>query len=422
MNQASGGFIRTKKRVITKRGVMWLGQTCNLRCYFCYFINRIEDPKNPEHPFMSLEKAKRICHTLRTFYDNRAIDIQGGEPTIFQDILELIRYCREIGLAPTLITNGLVLGKPGKLEEYRDAGVRDFLVSLHGIGGTHDEAVRVKGAYEKITAAIERMRELELPFRFNCTMSKPVVPVIPQVAQKAVDYGAKAVNFIAFNPFSDQVSGHRRADTVERYAVIKPRLQEAMDILEDAGVETNVRYLPMCMAEPRHRKSFYNFQQLSYDVHEWDFQSWFWTMMPTQMMRDGNPLPPFRLGPYAARIYLGGAERERDHYERHPVKQGAKFAAQRALARLVQTVKGRDAIYREEARRRAKVDCGYRFGGACQRCALRNICDGFHGDYAEFFGAEEAEAETNIPLADDPLLYIREQEKMVSEEDADWAL
>ncbi|HPO15918.1 MAG TPA: radical SAM protein [Candidatus Hydrogenedentes bacterium] len=422
MNQTTADFVKTKKKVITKRGVMWLGQTCNLRCYFCYFINRIEDNTHPEHAFMSFDKAKKICCTLRNFYDNRSIDIQGGEPTIFNEILDLIRYCREIGLAPTLITNGLVLGKPGRMEEYRDAGVRDFLVSLHGVGDLHDEAVRVKGAYQKIAAAIERMRELEIPFRFNCTMSKPVVPVITQVAQKAVEFGAKAVNFIAFNPFSDQLSGHRRADTVERYTEIKPRLKEAIDKLEEAGIETNVRYLPMCMADPRHRKNFYNFQQLSYDVHEWDFQSWFWTMMPTQMMKEGNLMPPFRLGPYAARIYKGNAEHTRDNYERHPLKQGTKFAAQRTLARLVQTVKGRDTVYREEARRRASTDCCYRHGEACQRCALRNICDGFHGDYAEFFGTEEAAAVTDIPLTDDPLFYIREQEKLVCAEDTGWAL
>lgn len=415
------GFKKTAHRVITKRGVMWLGQTCNLRCYFCYFIDRIEDHKHPEHAFMSLEKAKKICKTLRTFYGNRAIDIQGGEPTIHKEILELIRYCREIGLIPTLITNGLILGKPGKLEEFRDAGVRDFLVSLHGIGELHNEVVRVKGAYEKIIAAIERMRALDIPFRFNCTMSKPVIPVLTQVAQKAIDYGALAVNFIAFNPFSDQL-GQRRADTVALYSDIKPELTKAMDMLEAAGIEVNVRYLPLCMAEERHRKNFYNFQQLSYDVHEWDYQSWLWTMMATQMMRDGNPSPPFRIGPGASRLYKGIAVKIRDNYEKNPIKQGLKFATQRAMARLYQIRHGIPAVYREEARRRAKDDCGYKYGDACKSCVARNICDGFHGDYADFFGTGEAQPITGGMPFDDPRHYIQHQEKVVFPEDESWAL
>ena len=93
------GYVWTRKRVLSKRAVMWLGQTCNQRCYFCYFIDRILDHKHPEHAFMSLEKAKQITSTLRYLYDCRAIDIQGGEPTVYKDIFELIGHCRQIGRA-----------------------------------------------------------------------------------------------------------------------------------------------------------------------------------------------------------------------------------------------------------------------------------------------------------------------------------
>jgi len=208
---------------------------------------------------MSLDKCKELCRILREYYGNTSIDIQGGEPTIHPDILELIAYCRDIGLFPTLITNGLQLAKPGVLEEFRDAGVRDFLVSYHGIGDVHDDVVCKKGAYEKMDAAVRRMAELGIPFRFNCTMSKPVVPLLPEIAQKAIAYGANAVNFIAFNPFEDQETGIRTHDNVPRYSDIKAPLTEAIDLLEASGIEVNVRYLPLCMAEPRHRKHFYNF-------------------------------------------------------------------------------------------------------------------------------------------------------------------
>ena len=416
------GLKKTTRRVITKRGVLWLGQTCNQRCYFCYFIDRIENHDHPEHAFMTLEKAKKICHTLRYVYGNNAIDIQGGEPTVYRDILELVRYCREIGLIPTLITNGLVLSAPGQIEKYRDAGLRDFLVSLHGIGDIHDEVVRVKGAHKKIMAAIERMQALKFPFRINCTMSKPVVPILPQVAEHAVTYGAYAVNFIAFNPFGDQ-EGRRRSDTVARYSEVAEKLTEAMDLLDAAGIETNVRYLPLCMAEERHRKNFYNFQQLTYDTHEWDFQSWAWTMRQTQMRKDGDVMQPFFMGkPYGRELQNGDALYIRDHYERQPVIQGIKFAGQRALAKLVQTLRGLDTVYREEARIRAERDCHYQYHPACEGCAARDICDGFHGDYAELFGTEEARPIPGAPRLQDPRHYIKDQTKTVEPEDESWAL
>ncbi|HRI88950.1 MAG TPA: radical SAM protein [Candidatus Hydrogenedentes bacterium] len=414
------GLEKTQKRVLTKRAVMWLGQTCNLRCYFCYFLNRIDDAHHPEHPFMDIQKAKDMCTILREFYGCTSIDIQGGEPTIYPHILELIRHCHDIGLYPTLITNGLHLAKPGNLEKFRDAGVRDFLCSLHGIGDIHDEVVCKKGAYEKITTAIGRMQEIGIPFRFNCTMSKPVVPILPQIAQKAIDYGANAVNYLAFNPFEDQETGIRTHDNVAKYTDIKPYLTQAMDMLEEADIECNVRYLPICMAEDRHKKNFYNFQQLSYDHHEWDYQSWMWTGLQPQRMKEGGLVPAFRIGMRDRQI-MGMAHKMRDFAVDRPTVARFVFGAQHVVARIEQAVRGNEEMYREEAMIRAKYDAGYRYHEACEKCAARRICDGFHGDYADLFGTAEATPIQGAPI-DDPKHFIKEQRKVVEREDEAWAL
>ena len=413
---------KTKKRVITRRAVMWLGQTCNQRCYFCYFVNRILDADHPEHAFMTLEKAKAICKILREFYGNTSIDIQGGEPTIHRDIFELTTYCHEIGLYPTLITNGLVLARPGELQKYTEANLRDFLVSLHGIGDIHDEVVGRKEAYADIITAIEGMCEVGIPFRFNCTMSKPVIPVLPEVARKAVQYGALAVNFIAFNPFGDQEMGKRTAENTPRYGTIRGLLSEAIDILEEAGIEANVRYLPICMAEPRHRKNFYNYQQLSYDTHEWDFQSWLWTMMQCQMMRGGDPAPPFRMGPFDRMLWHWDGTTVSDFTAAHPLVSGLLFGAQRTISALKTAALGKEEMYRREARLRAQIECKYKYHCGCDGCAMKRICDGFHGDYADLFGTEEARPITDEPPTDNPLHYIQHQEKIVEPEDRAWAL
>ena len=81
-----------------------------------------------------------------------------------------------------------------------------------------------------------------------------------------------------------------------------------------------------------------------------------------------------------------------------------------------------EALYREEAKQRAAYDCKYQYHEACDRCALKPICDGFHGDYVEFFGAHEAQPITDMSLIDDPTHFIRDQEKLVEREDQDWAL
>jgi molybdenum cofactor biosynthesis enzyme MoaA len=400
----SNRAIHSKKRTITRRGVLWLGQTCNIRCHFCYFLDRINDKTHIEHAFMDFEKAKHICSTLRYKYDNNAIDIQGGEPTIYKHIYDLISHCHDIGLMPTLITNAVSLAEITRCERLKAAGLRDLLVSIQGIGETYDKIVGLPGGSEKQFRALANFKSVGIPVRFNVVLSKSVLLQLPEIAQLAVDSNAGAVNFLAFNPFEDQANdGKRSAFNVPTYTEVAKSLNEALDVLDAAHVEANVRYFPICMIEPRHRKSMYNFQQLPYDLHEWDYASWSWTGQQPQRMRPSEPTKPPKLRdetyPRVAEFYKAHPELDQDTLvDRSP------------------------EIYRDNAKMRASQHCGYKYSDGCMSCSLQSICDGFHGDYVRLFGMDEARPITDIPPVSDPTHYIANQDKILEEEDWNWVL
>lgn len=430
-------FLKTRNRVITKRGVMWLGQTCNLRCHFCYFLNRIEDKTHPEHAFMSLDKAKEICTTLVEYYGNTAIDIQGGEPTLYKDIYGLVRHCRQIGLLPTLITNAIPLFKRENVRRLKEAGLRDFLVSIQGIGETYDQIVGVPGSFTKQMQGLDNIIAEGIPFRMNCVLSKPVLPQLPQIAELAISRGARAVNFLAFNPFEDQqLNGKRSTFNVPRYSEVGAALDDAIDTLEQAGIEVNVRYFPICMVAPRHRKNIYDFQQLPFDVHEWDYASWSWTGMQPQRMAAGAPSPVVDLAgsTYQPANYPGPLKHVADGVRqvvhiypklRRPAERLHRVISQvlhPAQGKLNGTAEQKTALYRANAKMRASAHCRYTYAEACKQCAARDICDGFHGDYAAIFGSDEARPIQDVPRIDDPRYFISQQEKVVEQEDFEWAL
>ena len=425
---------KNKRRVITRRGVIWLGQTCNLHCHFCYFLDRIKSQGHPEHPFMSLEKAEEICRTLVQVYGNDAVDIQGGEPTIYPQINELVAYCSKIGLRPTLITNALALANRDRCVALHEAGLCDLLVSVHGQGETFDTIVGVAGAHRKQQQAIENLMELRIPFRFNCVLSKTVLPQLADIARYAVASGARAVNFIAFNPFEDQQKmGRRSSENVPGYTEVAEHLSGALDVLAEAGVEANVRYFPFCMLAERHRKSNYNFQQLPYDSHEWDYASWSWTGMRPQRMKDGATsrpvsleevsVPPVPL-PAGMRQLAGKA---RDLLSGNAALLQTAERAARWLGRLAAPAdKGchdglspREELYRANARIRARYHCNYRYSPACANCSVKGICDGFHGDYADLFGIDEATPILLDAPVDDPQHYSAAQIKVDEEEECE---
>jgi len=408
-------IFKTKLRTITRRAVLWLGQTCNLRCYFCYFLDRIESKQHPEHEFMTIEKAKEICDKLVSHYRNNAIDIQGGEPTIWKPILELVAHCHKIGLEATLITNALVLDDIEVCKRFKQAGVRDFLMSVHGIGEVHDQVVVRKGAHVRQMNAIRNLREIGIPFRFNCVLSKPVVNQLPEIAGLAVSTGARAVNFLAFNPFEDQAqSGKRSSLNVARYSEIKPKLDEALDILEKNNVEANVRYFPFCMISDRHWKSNYNFQQLSYDHHEWDYASWAWTGMQPQRMKEGPPTEPV---PMFGQKMFWPIRKTLIRIAHWPYVGKRMVKVFTTVGQILQGFRQKDRIYREMAKIHAHLHSGYAHTPECERCSLKEICDGFHGDYSSIFGTSEANAIRFAQPIINPIHFIANQEKIIEKED-----
>lgn len=429
-------IIKTKKRVITRRGVMWLGQTCNIRCHFCYFLDRINATDHPEHPFMTLEKAKKICSTLVDVYGNNAIDIQGGEPTLFRHINELVAHCREIGLMPTLITNAITLQDLKRCAALKEAGIRDFLVSVQGLGETYDQIVGVKGASVKQRKGLENIQKAGIPIRFNSVLSKPVLPQLEDIARLAVEVGARAVNFLAFNPFEDQqISGKRSATNVPRYSEVSPFLNAAMDILAAGDIECNVRYFPICMVEERHRKSMFNFQQLPYDLHEWDYASWSWTGQQPQRMKwgDCSPVTDLAKETYAPIQYKGPAKPIADVARRlvhkYPSLRDPARKVHRSVSSLLRAkpehseeLTASENLYRDNAKLRSGQHCRYQYDHACETCDIKKICDGFHGDYAALFGTGEARGVRLGKTVDNPKYFIAEQDKVVEKEDFGWAL
>lgn len=415
----------TRARKITRRGILWLGQTCNLRCHFCYFLDRIQNEAHPEHAFMGLDKAKAICRTLVDYYGNNSIDIQGGEPTLYPPIYDLVEYCARIGLSPTLITNAIALSKHDNVLRFRDRGIRDFLISVQGLGDVYDRIVNHKGASRWQMMALRNLQVAGVPFRFNTVVSKAALPQLVDISRLAVETGAGVVNFLGFNPFNDQATGKRSTMNVPRYDEIREPLVNAVEYLVAQGVEVNVRYLPLCLMPEHLRDTAYGFRQLPYDLHENDYASWSWTDLPAQRTGSADLTPPFGLG---RRLELGAMRAPLRKLDRrlpgvgrrlHRVKQGlerhwARSPEQRLDSRKL------ERLYQDDGETRAREYTGYRHVQACRECSLRGICDGVYGDYADLFGVEGLRPVNLDRDAQDPQHYTRRQFKVIHPLDRDW--
>jgi pyruvate-formate lyase-activating enzyme len=383
----------------------------------------VGDENHPEHGFMPLDKAKKICKTLVEVYNNNSVDIQGGEPTIWEDIFELVRYCKELGLDPTLITNAQALSQRQTVVQFKEVGIRDFLVSLHGLGPVYDNIVGVQGAHSLQMEALKNLQEVGVPFRFNSVMSKAAIGQLLQIAELGVRTGAQVVNFLNYNPFDYQrEEGRRTRENVPTYTEAGESLNEALDVLAEAGVEGSVRHFPICMVAERHRKSIYTHHQMPYDLHENDFASWAWSGLPAQRGIESELSHLVEFGP---RVKLGPLGALRRLGEIPYVGKGliaTKRAMDRAWSKLWIKLPGNslESKYQADARRRALENCGYQHVDACLQCDARLICAGYHNDYEALFGTHEATPIQEGHTINDPKHYIKDQIKKVHPHDMAW--
>ncbi|QWR77492.1 radical SAM protein [Candidatus Magnetomonas plexicatena] len=356
----SDKLITTNERKLTKRAVLYVGYLCNIKCIFCYYAH------TPAKNWHTLEECKADAYLYRTEYKNEWVDITGGEPTIYPHILDLVKYCNDIGLKPSLISNMRALANVETLLKLKDAGVYDFLCSVHAIGETYDFLTKSKDGWKHVISAVENFQKYDIKWRVNCTMTAVNKTQLKDIATFSYQHGGRVINFISYNPFEGWTL-KMDIDFQARHTDISPYLREALDYCDEVGLEANVRYLPFCMMRG-HENKCYNYPQLSYDHHEWDFCSWF-------SDKTRNPSPKTSDG---IRCLI---DKEEDLH----ILEAHKF------------------------RRTAFEQCD-----KCRFCALGFICDGIANQYAGRFGTDEV-----IPydgdFIKDPTFFIRTQKKIVDE-------
>jgi radical SAM protein with 4Fe4S-binding SPASM domain len=117
---------------------------CNLKCKHCYQDsehNCLDDELSLEEKLGLIDQMGRLNVPM--------LAISGGEPTLSDDLIPVIRRARQYEMHLSLATNGTTL-TPKRCAELRDAGLRYVEVSLDSTDpARHDEFRGIPGMWEK---------------------------------------------------------------------------------------------------------------------------------------------------------------------------------------------------------------------------------------------------------------------------------
>ncbi|MCD6477510.1 MAG: radical SAM protein [Candidatus Aenigmarchaeota archaeon] len=142
-----------------------LTNRCNLRCKYC-FMNAgasgyVYEP--------TLEEIRKLMKQARDEkpVGSKAIQLTGGEPTIRDDLIEIIKMAKELGFVHVqLNTNGIKLSEDIELcKKIKEAGVNTIYMSFDGVSKKTNPWI------EQNKKAIENLRKVGL----NSVVLVPVV-------------------------------------------------------------------------------------------------------------------------------------------------------------------------------------------------------------------------------------------------------
>ena len=117
-------LLESGKRLFDRKPLqcsIYLTDRCNLDCSYC-----TEYDNSRPHP--KLEDLKLWIKKIRDLGTMR-IALVGGEPLMHPNVVEIVRYCRELGFATSLTTNGFLLTRK-LLKELEEAGLQVMQISV----------------------------------------------------------------------------------------------------------------------------------------------------------------------------------------------------------------------------------------------------------------------------------------------------
>jgi radical SAM protein with 4Fe4S-binding SPASM domain len=161
--------------------VLFTSYRCNARCVMCSAWQKQKDYKELNTQDIAYIFSDKIISSY-----TRRINITGGEPTLREDLLEIIKivsqkctHLERIDLSTNGINTIEVIDRTEQILAYLlQTDIKlTVSVSIDGVNEVHDRIRNVPGAFEKINRTIDELKELALLYPtislgINATISR----------------------------------------------------------------------------------------------------------------------------------------------------------------------------------------------------------------------------------------------------------
>ena len=213
---------------------------CNNNCSFCLQGYHSDQ----EHKSLDILKSEIDAANSKSI--NKVV-ISGGEPTLHPDFIKIIKYCKEVGI-PNIqtISNGRIFSLKKFAKNAVKAGLTEVTLSLHGRDAeTHDNLVKVPGAFMQIKKAVENLKSLGVVISIDVGIFEQNYKQLLDIVKLIYyDFGL-ICDIDIIGPTLQGSAVINKEDVMPNYKDVEPYLKEALEFCKQKNIVCWVLRVPL---------------------------------------------------------------------------------------------------------------------------------------------------------------------------------
>ncbi|MFH2044450.1 MAG: radical SAM (seleno)protein TrsS [Pseudomonadota bacterium] len=214
--------------------LMEVTDKCNLSCPVCFAGDRQSSSNTPE-----IKQLKEMCEAVVAAAGNCPIQLSGGEPTVRDDLPEIVHMAKDVGLGHIQInTNGIRIAEDKVyLKALKDAGADLIYLQFDGVTDDIYQKIRGTNLFDIKIKAVENCSEIRLGVQLVPT----VIPKINDSQLGDILFFAKkympVIKGIHFQPVT--YSGRYNFSPSNESRITTPEILRLLEIQTHGEIKVN---------------------------------------------------------------------------------------------------------------------------------------------------------------------------------------